>query len=88
MLQDSPETAFHPGACLGELMIWRRLGFEEFSELSGIPKTEITEIVARRRRIDRAVSEDLAAYFGNSAQFWLELQNNYDLRGRQRGATR
>lgn len=87
MSQDSPETAFHPGAYLGELLIWRRLGLEEFSEISGIPETQISEIVARRRRIDRAVSEDLAAYFGNSAQFWLQLQKNYDLRGQESGAT-
>ena len=87
MLQNSPETAFHPGAYLRELLIWRHLGFEEFAELSGIPKAAITDIVARRRRIDRAVSEGLADFFGNSSQFWLELQKNYDRRDRGTGFT-
>ena len=82
MQQSSPETAFHPGAYLRELLIWQHLGFDEFSELSGIPELKVTEIVARRRRIDRHLSEELAAYFGNSAQFWLDLQRNYDRRDR------
>lgn len=74
MLRGSPETDFPPGAYLRELLIWRHIGFGEFFELSGIPKTEITEIVEKRRGIDKTVSDGLAAYFGNSSRFWLTLQ--------------
>jgi len=88
MLRNSPKAAFHPGAYLRELLIWKHIDFDEFSELTGIPQTQITEIVASRRGIDRAVSEGLAAYFGNSAQFWLELQYNFDRWVQGEGATR
>lgn len=78
MLQQRPTNVFHPGAYLRELLIWQHLDLEEFSELSGIPQSEITGIVSRRRAIDKSISEGLAAYFGNSSQFWLGLQENFD----------
>ncbi len=45
-----------------------------------LPITRITEILKGRRRITADTALRLSKYFGNSAQFWLGLQMDYDLR--------
>ncbi|MCL2722533.1 MAG: HigA family addiction module antitoxin, partial [Treponema sp.] len=42
-------------------------------------QTAISQIIKGNRRITVDMSLRLSRYFGNSAQFWLNLQNNYDL---------
>ena len=51
----------------------------------GISPNRIAEIVADRRRITADTALRLGLYFGNSPEFWLNLQTHYDLkRARQR----
>jgi len=40
---------------------------------------KISEIINGRRRITEAIALDFADAFGTSAEFWLNLQNYYDL---------
>jgi len=49
----------------------------------GIPQTRISEIIKGRRRINADTAIRLSKYFGNSAKFWLGLQNDYDLEAEQ-----
>ena len=44
-----------------------------------VPATRIGEIVHERRRITAETALRLARYFHNNAEFWLNLQNFYDL---------
>lgn len=44
-----------------------------------IPQTRISEIIKGNRRISADTAVRLSAYFGNSAKFWLGLQNDYDI---------
>lgn len=44
-----------------------------------IPQTRISEIVKGRRRISADTALRLSKYFGNSAKFWLGLQDDFDL---------
>ncbi len=46
----------------------------------GIPHSRVTAIIKGRRAITPDTALRLARYFGNSAKFWLGLQNEYDLR--------
>jgi addiction module HigA family antidote len=46
----------------------------------GISPNRIAEIVHNRRRISADTAVRLGMYFGNSAEFWLNLQTHYDLR--------
>ena len=46
----------------------------------GISPNRITEIVNDRRRITADTALRLGLYFGNSAEFWLNLQSQYDLK--------
>lgn len=80
MLHNSPGTSLHPGSYLQELLIWRHVSAEEFADITGIGKTKIVDIIKKRRAIDKNVSEGLATYFGNSPEFWLDLQGHFDQR--------
>jgi addiction module HigA family antidote len=46
----------------------------------GISPNRIAEIVNNRRRISADTALRLGLYFGNSAEFWLNLQSHYDLK--------
>lgn len=44
-----------------------------------IPQTRISEILRGNRRITADTALRLSRYFGNSAKFWLGLQDDYDI---------
>lgn len=44
-----------------------------------VPQTRISQILQGRRRITADTALRLSEFFGNSAQFWLGLQDDYDL---------
>lgn len=45
-----------------------------------VPANRITAILAGSRRISADTALRLAHHFGTTPQFWMNLQNNYDLR--------
>jgi addiction module HigA family antidote len=44
-----------------------------------VQQTAVSQIIKGSRRISVDMALRLSRYFGNSAQFWLNLQNYYDL---------
>jgi len=74
----------HPGEIL-------RLEFLEPLEITpyrlskdiGVAQTRIGEILSEKRSITADTALRLSKYFGNSAQFWMNLQSQYDLRQAQ-----
>ena len=46
----------------------------------GVSPNRITEIINSRRRITADTALRLSLYFGNSPEFWMNLQANYDLK--------
>src|SRR5437763_10280893 len=46
----------------------------------GISPNRIAEIVNNRRRITADTALRLSLYFGNTAEFWMNLQTHYDLK--------
>jgi addiction module HigA family antidote len=71
----------HPGEILSEEFL-KELGITQYrlAEDIGIPHSRVTAIVKGRRSITPDTALRLARYFGNSAEFWLGLQKEYDLR--------
>ena len=47
---------------------------------TGISANRITEIVNNRRRITADTALRLGLYFGTSAELWMNLQSQYDLK--------
>jgi antitoxin HigA-1 len=44
-----------------------------------VPSGRVTDILNGRRAITADTAVRLSLYFGNSAQFWLDLQSQYDI---------
>lgn len=49
------------------------------SKDTGIPQTRISQIIKGKRRITADTALRFSSYFGNSAKFWLGLQDDYDI---------
>ncbi len=70
----------HPGEILLEEFLQpMELSQNRLALEIGVPARRINEIVLGVRRITADSALRLARYFGNSAQFWLGLQMDYDL---------
>jgi addiction module HigA family antidote len=69
----------HPGRLLKREMAARKLSANRLSLDIGVPSGRITDILNFRRAITADTAVRLGRYFGNSAQFWLDLQGRYDI---------
>ncbi|MFN0032086.1 MAG: HigA family addiction module antitoxin [Flavobacteriales bacterium] len=70
----------HPGEILlEEFLKPLEISAYKLSKDIGIPQTRISEIVRCNRRITADTALRLSKYFGNSARFWLGLQDDYDI---------
>jgi addiction module HigA family antidote len=69
----------HPGRLLKRELVARKLSANRLSLDVGVPSGRITDILNGRRSITADTAVRLGRYFGNSAQFWLDLQGQYDI---------
>lgn len=70
----------HPGEVLREdFMTPLGLSINKLALELHVPATRIGEIVHERRRITADTALRLARYFQTNAEFWLNLQNFFDL---------
>ncbi len=69
----------HPGEILKDELAARRLSASRLALDLGVPSGRIVDILNGKRSITADTTLRLARYFGNSAQFWMNLQTQYDL---------
>jgi len=70
----------HPGEVLSEEFLGpMNLSQNRLALNIGVPARRINEIVLGKRSISADTALRLAKYFGNSPEFWLGLQGQYDL---------
>ncbi len=69
----------HPGRLLKRELNARTLSANRLALNIGVPSGRITDILNGRRSITADTAVRLGRYFGNSAQFWLDLQSRYDV---------
>jgi addiction module HigA family antidote len=70
----------HPGeVLLEEFLIPMKISAYRLSNDIKIPQTRISEIIKGKRRITADTALRLSNYFGNSAKFWMGLQDDFDL---------
>lgn len=70
----------HPGEILlEEFLIPLRISAYKLSKDTDIPQTRISAIIKGNRRITADTALRLSKYFGNSAKFWLGLQDDFDI---------
>jgi addiction module HigA family antidote len=70
-----------PGEMLKqEFLAEYALSQNQLAKAIGISPNRIAEIVNNRRRITADTALRLGLYFGNSPEFWMNLQTHYDLK--------
>ncbi len=75
----------HPGEILlEEFLTPFEISAYRLAKEIGIPQTRISEILKGNRRITADTALRLSKYFGNSAKFWLGLQDDFDLEEEQK----
>jgi antitoxin HigA-1 len=76
--------AIHPGEFLREILEERGLSQAQFARAIGVSPMRVSHVV----KGSRPVSAELALLFGKalgqSAQYWLNLQADYDLKQAER----
>jgi addiction module HigA family antidote len=80
-MTDNEFAPVTPGEMLREEFL-KEYGLSQnrLAQAIGISPNRIAEIVANRRRITADTALRLGLYFGNSPEFWLNLQTHYDLK--------
>lgn len=70
----------HPGEILMQEFL-SPLGLSEksFAEASGVSESLINELIAGKSGISANLALSFSDYFGNSAEFWMNLQSRYEL---------
>ena len=69
----------HPGEVLADILREAGVSSHAAALAMRIPANRLTTIVKGQRSVTADTAMRLARYFGNSAQFWLNLQLRYDL---------
>ncbi len=74
----------HPGEILLEEFL-KPMGITPYrlSKDTHMPATRVSEIIHKKRGITADTAMRLSRYFGNSPEFWLGIQTEYDLREEQ-----
>lgn len=72
--------AIHPGEHLAEELQELGLSAAALARNLSVPTNRITQILNGQRAITGDTALRLAHFFGTSPEFWLNLQNLYELR--------
>ncbi len=70
----------HPGEILADELAEIGISRTELARQIAVPPNRLGQIIRGRRAITGDTALRLGHWFGNSAQFWLNLQSAYDLR--------
>jgi addiction module HigA family antidote len=75
----------HPGEILSKDFL-KPMGISAYRLSKGakIDQTRISEIIRGKRSVTADTALRLARFFGNSPEFWLNLQAHYDLEQKKR----
>jgi len=73
-------TPIHPGIILADELAELGMSAAEAARMLGVPANRITQILKGARNITSDTAYRLSLWLGTSAEFWLNLQNSYELR--------
>ena len=76
--------AIHPGEHLAEELAALRMSAAQLARHLGVPTNRVTQILNGQRALTGDTALRLGHFFGNSPEFWLNLQMIYELRVAER----
>ena len=68
----------HPGETLRDTIIDRQMSPKELSMRTGFPEKHINKVLHEKAGITLQFAKALECVFGVSAEFWMNLQTNYE----------
>src|SRR5690242_19815950 len=89
MMAENEFAPITPGEMLRDKFL-AEYGLSQYqlAKAIGISPNRIAEIIRNRRRITADTALRLSLYFGNSPEFWMNLQTHYDLKMARRNLKR
>lgn len=73
-------AAIHPGKHLAELLRELEMSAAELSRQIKVPTNRITQILNGQRSVTGDTALRFGHFFGSSGEFWMNLQQVYELR--------
>ena len=73
----------HPGEHLAEELNELRMSAAQLARNLGVPTNRVTSILNGQRAITGDTALRLGHFFGTTPEFWLNLQNTYEVRRAQ-----
>ena len=80
--------AIHPGEFLSEILAERGLSQAQFARFVGVAPMRISHLVKGTRPVTAELALLFGRAFGQSPQYWLNLQGSYDLKLAERAIGR
>ncbi len=77
--KDKTMKPIHPGRILKRELKARQLSANKLALALRVPSGRITQILNGKRGITAETALRLAHYFGNSPEFWMNLQSKFEL---------
>lgn len=72
--------AVHPGEVLAGELDELQISPTELARQIGVPANRMTQIINGKRSVTGDTAVRLGHWFGMSAQFWMNLQSNYEIK--------
>jgi len=76
-------SAIHPGEFLAEILDESRLSQAQVARMIGVSPMRVSHVIKGTRPVTAELALLLGRAFGQSPQYWLNLQSVYDLRKAQ-----
>jgi addiction module HigA family antidote len=73
-------SAIPPGEVLKDEIDFLGYSANQFAKMLSVPTNRITEILNAQRSITADTALRLAAFFGTTPEFWMNLQTSYDIK--------
>lgn len=70
----------HPGELLEEILSEREMSQAAFAKAVGVSPMRISHVVRGARPVTAELALLFGRAFGQSPQFWMNLQNSYDMK--------
>jgi addiction module HigA family antidote len=74
-----PKSVQHPGVLVKSLLGEYQLSPAKLAADISLSQSSIRLLINGKLRISTAIALRLSKYFGNTAEYWIDLQNQYDL---------
>ncbi len=70
----------HPGEILSEeFLVPMEITAYRLAKETNLPQTAISDIIKGKRNLTAQIALRFSKYFGTTAQFWMGLQDDFDL---------